>query len=175
MIAYLAAKQAEGQYEPLGPIMMTAKGWQGKYLLDAFSTWNRNTARVRGKVAPGIPAWCFYLSVGTFGEFKKAPVGSGDQQSIITPIGPYIPKEITPALMENLFVGEDVADAMATYLEELQEWLHAYENKGNGNGHASNGNGNHAPAPTGTGTTRVPEFPPDPLYENSYQEDEIPF
>lgn len=128
VIAYMARKLEDGTFDTFGPIMITAKGFQAKNVLDSFGAWDRATKQVRGKVAPGVPAWCFYLSVGTFGERKQVLVGKG-AQSPITPITAYIPKEINGELLERLFVGQEVAETMLVYLEDAEEWLHAYEQK----------------------------------------------
>ena len=144
VLAYLAVKTESG-IEPLNIVMLSAKGYQAKNMLDAFGAWDRATKQVRGKVAPGVPAWCFYLSIGTFGnDRKQIMVGKGNSQSAITPISAYIPKEITPEIIEKLFVGQDVAEAMVTYLESSQEWLHAYDQK------------------SGNGSTKPVEAPPEP-------------
>lgn len=148
VLAYLAVKNDQtGNIDPLNVVMLSAKGYQAKNMLDAFGAWERTTKQIRGKVAPGVPAWCFYLSIGTFGnDRKQIMVGKGSSQSAITPISAYIPKELTGEIIEKLFVGQDVAEAMATYLEGAQEWLHAYDQKS-----GNNGNG-----------TRPVEAPPEP-------------
>jgi hypothetical protein len=129
VICELAKKSEDGAFETFGPILITAKGYQAKYVLDSFAAWDRATKSIRGKIAPGVPAWCFYLSVGTFGkERKQVMVGKG-AQSPITPITAFVPKEITAELMERLFVGQDSAEVMLTYLEGADEWLHAYDQK----------------------------------------------
>lgn len=159
VIAYLAMKVDElvgettqTRYEPLGPIMLTAKGFQAKNLLDSFAAWDRASKQVRGKIAPGVPAWCFYLALGTFGEKRNQVLVGKGSQSPITPINAYIPKEITGQMMEKLFVGQDVANAMVTYLDGAEEWLHAYDNATPKESGGHNG-----------GTPPMPDFPEDEL------------
>ena len=146
--------------------MLTAKGYQAKNLLDSFSLWNRSTSKIRGKIAPGIPAWTFYLSVGTYGDKRnQVMVGQGNSQSPITPVGAWVPKEITEPVMESLFVGEDHAEAMAVYLESADEWLHAYDQKsGNGNG------GSHSTPPATSYSGTSTEY----LNQNMPSMDELP-
>lgn len=157
-IAYLAVKSKEQPYQPLGPIMMSAKGYQAKNLMDAFSAWDRQTKQVRGKIAPGVPAWCFYLAVGTFGNERKQLMVGKTSQSPITPISAYIPKEINEQLIESLFVGEPIALLMADYLEQSREWLHAYDARTGVNSQQGQqgdyGNGNMLP---------MPDDPPDEI------------
>ena len=161
-LVYLATGSPEKGFTFLNAVLLTAKGYQAKNLLDAFASWNRVTARIRSKVAPGVPAWCFLLSVGTFGDKRvQNMVGNGGSQSPITPIGAYIPKDISEALMEKLFVGEDIAEAMVNYLDSAQEWIHAYDSKpgatnGNGGGAA---NAYHAPEAVYAGPS-MDELPP---------------
>jgi hypothetical protein len=73
------------------------------------------------------------------GDARMKAVGGA--QSQITPIGAYVPKEITQELMEHLFVGEDIAETMMVYLEGAQDWLHAYDAKVPNSGQPANGNG----------------------------------
>lgn len=129
VICLMAHKLEDGSFETFGPVMITAKGYQAKNVLDSFGAWDRATKQIRGKVAPGVPAWCFYLSVGTFGAERKQALVGKNAQSPITPITAFIPKEITGALMERLFVGQEYAEVMLNYLEGAEEWLHAYDPK----------------------------------------------
>jgi hypothetical protein len=125
-LVYLAGKK-EGVFQPWGPAVLSAKGWQVKNLLKAFESWNKATTTPRQKVAPGVPAWFFYLAIGTFGaEVNTVMVGKGSDTSPITPISAYIPEKITEEQVESLFVGQEVADDMAMLKRDAQEWLHAW-------------------------------------------------
>src|SRR5690606_23854536 len=133
--------------------------------LDALAGWERATKAVRNKIAPGVPAWCFYLSIGTFGHERKQTMVGKRAQKAITPITLYVPKEINETLIEKLFVGQETAETMAIYLENAQEWLQAYEDR-----QAVHGNGGgrfNQPPPDDD----FPLDPPDP----NFDEDEIPF
>lgn len=122
-----------------GPAVLSAKGYQAANLTKAFKDWERHTAAMRKTVAPNVPAWCFYLAVGTFGEDRSAIQVGKSSQSPITPIGAYLPETIDEATLESLFVGEEIAEEMATYLADAGEWLNAWSKKTgkNGNGTAS--------------------------------------
>ncbi len=130
VLAYLAEKSGangEAKYEPWGPVVLTAKGYQARNLLDAFSRWKRATASLLHKVAPGVPAWCFYLALGTFGKERQVMnVGKPGAQSPITPVMAYIPEKVTDDLIARLFVGKEVAALMGDYLEQAAEWLKAW-------------------------------------------------
>lgn len=130
VLCYLAETKGENgakQIVPWGPVVLTAKGYQAKNLLGAFTAWNKLTANLRYKVAPGVPAWCFFLSLGTYGKERQAVnVGQPGAQSPITPISVYTPETMDEARMRSLFVGEEVAGLMADYQDRAAEWLAAW-------------------------------------------------
>lgn len=130
VLAFLAEKSGENgksTYTPWGPVVLTAKGYQARNLLDAFSRWKRATASILHKVAPGVPAWCFYLALGTFGKERQVlNVGKQGAQSPITPATAYIPEKITDEQVRKLFVGAEVASRMGDYLSQAAEWLKAW-------------------------------------------------
>lgn len=130
-------------YTPMFPVVLTAKGYQARNLLKAFSDWNNLTLSARqklGKNGKTIPAWCFYLVIGTFGdERKQIMVGSAGTQSPITPIGAWLPKQVTPEGLEALFVGREMMTEMLDLKRAAKEWLGAFATPlGNatGNGHS---------------------------------------
>lgn len=131
VLAYLAENRSENgnlNFVPWGPVVLTAKGYQAGNLLDAFTRWDRATTQVRWKVAPGVPAWCFYLSIGTFGKERQVTnVGKPGAQSPITPITAYIPDHLSEDLMTSLFVGNEVAEKMVGLQEQAEEWLNAWK------------------------------------------------
>jgi hypothetical protein len=131
VLAYLAdVRSADGGKEisPWGAVVLTAKGYQARNLLDAFTKWERATAQVRRKVAPGVPAWCFYMSIGTFGKDRHAvKVGKPGAQSPITPISAFVPEQITDEMIESLFVGNETAARMADLQDQAAEWLKAWQ------------------------------------------------
>jgi hypothetical protein len=131
VIAYLAdVHTTDGQKEisPWGPVVLTAKGYQARNLLDAFTKWDKATTHIRRKIALGVPAWCFYMSIGTFGKNRQAiNVGKPGAQSPITPISAYIPEQITNELVESLFVGNETAAKMADLQDQAAEWLKAWK------------------------------------------------
>lgn len=129
-LAYLAEARGENggrQYFPWGPVVLTAKGYQARNLLEAFSKWNKATAQIRAKLAPGVPAWCFYLALGSFGRERQAiNVGKPGAQSPITPLGAYIPDPLNENLVASLFVGNQVAETMGSLQDQAREWLQAW-------------------------------------------------
>lgn len=137
VLAYLAESKAENgrespsaisrQFVPWGPVVLTAKGYQARNLLDAFSRWEKTTAQLRWKIASGVPAWCFYLSLGTFGKERQVlSVGKPGAQSPITPISVYIPEKFNEELISSLFVGNEVAAIMADLQDQASDWLNSW-------------------------------------------------
>jgi len=116
------------EFVPWGPVVLTAKGYQARNLLDAFARWDKATSQIRWKIAPGVPAWCFYLSLGTFGRERLAiNVGKPGAQSPITPISVYVPDRISDDFISGLFVGAQVAELMSSLQDQATDWLKAWK------------------------------------------------
>jgi hypothetical protein len=130
VLAYMAEARGENgkkEFLPWGPVVLTAKGYQARNLLDAFARWEKATAQLRWKAAPGIPAWCFYMALGTFGKERQSiNVGKPGAQSPITPISAYIHERYTEELLASLFVGAEVASIMSDLQDQAAEWLNAW-------------------------------------------------
>lgn len=130
VLSYMAEARGENghkEFVPWGPVVLTAKGYQARNLLDAFARWDKATAQIRWKVAPGIPAWCFYISLGTFGKERQSlNVGKPGAQSPITPITAYVHERYTEELLASLFVGTEVASIMSDLQDQATDWLNAW-------------------------------------------------
>jgi hypothetical protein len=131
VLAYLAESKGENgekTFIPWGPIVLSAKGYQARNILNAFSAWDKATSSIRRKVAPGVPAWCFYLALGTFGKERQVVnVGKPGAQSPITPISAYIPDNLGEDAITGLFVGQEVAAEMADLSSQANEWINAWK------------------------------------------------
>jgi hypothetical protein len=126
MLCYLAEETKAG-LAPWGPVVLTAKGRQVDHLFNAVNSWDKATAALRREVAPGVPAWCFYLAIGTFEKERMAlNVGKPGAQSPITPLMAYIPKDMDADRLEKRYVGSDVAALMADLGDQAQPWLEAW-------------------------------------------------
>lgn len=127
VLCYMGEKQGDA-YQPWGPVVLTAKGYQARNVLDAFTTWDKVTAAVRRQVAPTVPPWCFYLALGTFDKERRAiSVGKPGAQSTITPVGAYVPPEIGEKHLKTLFVGQEVASIMGDLQDQAADWLAAWK------------------------------------------------
>ena len=131
VLTYMAETQGNNganQLTPWGPVVLTAKGYQARNLLDAFARWEKATSQLRWKLAPGIPAWCFYMTLGTFGKERQVlNVGKPGAQSPITPISAYLPASMSEEVLQNLFVGNDVVEMMANLQDQAGDWLNAWK------------------------------------------------
>ena len=127
MLCY-RARQIEDGAEPWGPVVLTVSGYNAGFLLDAVKNWARFLDPVRKKYALNVPAWGFWMSVGSFGPepiFKS--VGKGTQKPI-NPIGLHFPtKEPTLEMLKKVFVGKDTLAEMAALMEECEEWLNNWK------------------------------------------------
>jgi hypothetical protein len=122
------AHKVDTTYHYWGPVVLTAKGYQARNLLDAFSRWDKETSALRYKIAQGVPAWCFYLAVGTFGKERQAVnVGKPGAQSPITPIGVYTTEKLDEQFLTSLFVGQDVVKQMVSYQDLAADWLRNWD------------------------------------------------
>jgi hypothetical protein len=75
-----------------------------------------------------VPAWCFYLALGTFGKERQAMnVGKPGAQSPITPISAFIHDRFNEDLMASLFVGSEVANVMSELQDQARDWLNAWK------------------------------------------------
>lgn len=128
ILCQLAVKTGDGIF-PWSPIVLSAKGYQAMFLMNAFKEWDKHTLDLRRKIAPNAPYNLFYCAVGTFGKEREAkPVGK-NAQSPVTPIKVYLP-ELTDKDLERLYVGSETANAMSIYLDDAQEWLNAWKDNG---------------------------------------------
>lgn len=131
VLAWLASNESTQEkraFRPFGPVVLTAKGFQAKNMLDAFSGWHKSSSQARNKFANGLPSNLFYMFLGTFGKERVVVnVGKPGAQSPITPIRYFTPDNIDEALLKDLFVGDIVAERMSECLDEAQDWLKAWD------------------------------------------------
>lgn len=107
----------------LGPVVLTAKGYQASNITNAFSKWERESAEARRDHAKGLDAKLFYNLVGTFGAQPVFANVGKVQQSKITPIVAQIPEEITADMLRGRYVGKDNAVRMAEMKEQAKDWV----------------------------------------------------
>lgn len=106
----------------LGPVVLSAKGYQSSNLLKALNAWERASADARREHTGNLDSKFFYVPVGTFGETKFVSVGSA-QQSQITPIEAQVPAEITLDVLTGRYVGKEIAAQMASMRGDAKEWM----------------------------------------------------
>lgn len=129
MLALMGERVEKAGIQAWGPVVLTAKGYQARNLLDALARWDKDTAKIRWSKAPGIPAWLFWMGLGTFGNERQViNVGKPGAQSPITPIQlAEIKPEALERDLESLFVGNKVAQEMSDLADAAEPWRQAWK------------------------------------------------
>lgn len=136
MVVYLFSQEkneaGKMAYTPWGVGMLSVKGWQVTYLLDALREFETATlparTALREKFGKVPPYNAFVLNVGTFGkEIHIEQKGKGKAVSPVTPIMAGIPAEITVEDVERWYVGDETAFSMGEYYVMAEEWLAVLE------------------------------------------------
>ena len=126
VLCYLGYRNEQKQIMPWAPIMLTAKGFQVNHVQKAFGDWKKAITPFMAEIAPGMPADVtnlFWMHIGTFGNTRhEEPHG----ESVITPVSAYIPEDLTAAKVENMYVGDPMAEFMADMSVKSAEWMKAY-------------------------------------------------
>lgn len=163
------------ELEILFPAVIKANGWAGTRIKDAFIKWENITKRARITHADSLPAWFFYGKLGTvFNEGDSSiseTVGTGNNQSPITPCQCFEPETITLDYLKSVFIGESGSTIWAEYAESADDWLKSWDRYKTENMRST------APVNTG-GYTPPPPPDSDPNYpgnQAAFDEDEIPF
>lgn len=128
ILVYMAGMDENKNIDPFGPIVVTAKGFSGKYIDDAFKKFSTLTATLRD----GDPPNYFYHPIGTFAAdpvFEKI-TGKGGASSPITPCQLFVADAgYTNNDLDNYFVGEEIAAEMVDLHEQSKEWLTDWNKK----------------------------------------------
>lgn len=128
VLGILGYKDEKKQINPYAPVMLKASGYQVNHVRDAFNKWRKAITPHVKKIAPNADLDAalnlFWLHIGTFGERHQVEAGHG---KFITPITAYIPDELTEAQVENMYVGDPMAEFMADIKIQADEWLKAYQ------------------------------------------------
>lgn len=116
---------------PWAPILITAKGYQTNHVKTAIMNWRKTIKPHVQKLIPGANDSIlnlFWMYIGTFGDAANfQTVGIAPNVKSITPIVAHIPDEITEKQVENMYVGEPIAEFMADLSEQSQDWLKVFK------------------------------------------------
>ncbi len=126
VLCYLGYRNEQKQIVPWAPVMLTAKGFQVNHIQKAFGDWKKAITPFMKEIAPGMPADVtnlFWMHIGTFGSERKSETHG---ESIITPVSAYVPDNLTAAQVENMYVGDPMAEFMADMSVKSAEWMKAY-------------------------------------------------
>jgi len=134
LLAMSAVLNSEAKrFDAWHAVTLTAKGLAAKSLEDALSAWKAKSAPLRLLLEKGSAQespWCYWITLGTFGEAKYLPAGKGNNASYYTPVELYMPddKQLTPEWLSRRFVGIEVADAMLEMADMAKDWMRAWDN-----------------------------------------------
>lgn len=126
MLVVLADKNEDGALAIHGPAVLTAKGFQANNLIGAIDAWTKHTSSIRSQAAPGVPAWLFWLAIGTFGNQRVVDMVGGAQKSPITPIHAYLPEPMTEEILTKTYGGEALARMIVDLRGKAQDWTLAW-------------------------------------------------
>jgi hypothetical protein len=108
----------------LGPVVLSGSSWSGAMIEDAVKKFPSLTADARARVAPGVPAWQWYISVGTYGDKRITKSVGTSKTSPIVPAQIYTPDGgWTDKKIEKYFVPDDVVEQMIETRRAAEEWL----------------------------------------------------
>lgn len=112
--------------------VLTAKGYQASWVLQAIKNWSYMMGEARAVVAPNVPEWAFYIPLGTFGQERKLQTVGGDHPQKLTTITTFTPAELATRikLIERLYIGYEGVEVIAGIANDprVQAWLRAWDN-----------------------------------------------
>lgn len=124
----LIATETDDDGKPVawGPAVITTKSTQAGKFNKVIQDWDKHTDDIRGLLAKGLPAWVFWMHIGTFGsERVEEMVGSGNDRSPVAVIQLEKP-DMTQETLIRLFAGQELMEQMRGYKELAREWLDAW-------------------------------------------------
>jgi len=126
VVAYLGVRDAERVIHPWGIVVLSAKGFNGGYLLQTLSKGLGMTHKALRQYGVDEPPHAFWHMVGTFGPDRASKTVGKGQTSKITPIALHpAPIDSKERLMVR-HVGEEVKAQMVEALSSFREWLDAW-------------------------------------------------
>jgi len=128
VLGILGYKNEQKQLQSWSPIMLTASGYQVNHLQNALSLWRKTITPHVKKLVPDFTESAlnlFWMYIGTFGDRVQVPAGKPVKgvQKYVTPISAFIPENLDEQKVQNMYVGEPLAEFMADLHEQAQEWL----------------------------------------------------
>lgn len=128
VLCVLGYRNEQKQILPWAPVMLSANGYQVNHIQKSINSWRKAIKPHVAKLVPGADDSIlnlFYMHIGTFGDKRKAePAG----EKSITPVSAYIPEDLDEKKVENMYVGEPMAEFMADISIKAQEWLKVFSN-----------------------------------------------
>lgn len=127
-LGILGYKDDQKHMQAWSPIMLTVSGYQVNHVQKAIESWRKAITPHVKKLVPDATDSVlnlFWMYLGTFGDMVQVPAGlpRKDGQKYVTPITSYIPDGLDEKKVENLYVGESIAEWMADLHDQAKDWL----------------------------------------------------
>lgn len=129
VLCVLGYRDEQKAIHPWAPVMLTAQGYQVNHIKDAIQSYRKAIKPFVKKLIPDATdsmLSLFWMYLGTFGEFNQVTVGKGKNSQFITPIKTFIPEDLDEHKVENMYVGEGMAEFMTDLSEKSQDWLSVF-------------------------------------------------
>jgi hypothetical protein len=129
VLCYLAVVQPDKTMLPYGPVVLSVGSLTTLDLDKCFKDFAAKSAKARGETPPNF----FWHPIGTWGKEPKFEdrKGKNGSSSSVTPPQLYLPDTgLTTDYLKKWFVGPDVAREMAGYLDQAQDWIADWKNRG---------------------------------------------
>ena len=123
-IVYAGYTNQDGGITPWGPIVLSLKVTAQMRFNELMKTWSQKTYAARLEYANGLPAHYFWMPIGSFGnEPVIETVGKGTRTSAVVLPQLFEYEKYTEKVLTGLCVDQAVADQMAEFRSEANEWL----------------------------------------------------
>lgn len=128
-ILAFAAVKTKGEnaaLQPWAPVVMSAKSTSAMALESEIRRWEQVTRMIRRQEFDNIPAWSFYLTIGTFGQDRLQVEVGKTKKNFITPPRLY-DQQLTASSLGKRLVDVETWKKMGELRDLAEEWLQAWK------------------------------------------------
>lgn len=113
------------------PAVLTAKGFNAKHLLEAFSAWDKAIRPFAAELnAKQLPPAAWWKTIGTTGDKPEFVTVGTDTVNEITPPRAILPDKLDVDGVKRRFIGAQLIRRAAEMLAEAEAWLNAWKDDG---------------------------------------------
>lgn len=132
ILALVATVSPQKTALPWAMAVITAKGFQASWVLQAIKDWSYMMGEAKNIIDPNIPDWSFFVPLGTFGQERRLVTVGGDHPKKLTMNVTYTPAELSTRikLLERLYIGYAGIETVSSVANDprVQAWLKAWDN-----------------------------------------------